>query len=153
MGMKIVDYVRLDWNNGLMLDDERLERVRGCGAHLARMAKVPAKEMSYIGPEGVCPACHCDVVRINPEDGSTECALCGVKGKLIDGRVVVEDSAAKVSHIFDAGREIHMEDLKQNARVRASLDQEEIRRRTEPLLKEIPLSSPPKAIAALAAAP
>lgn len=145
MGMKIVDYVRLDWNNGLMLEEGRLERIRSCGAHLAKMARLPAKEMTYIGPKGVCPACHCDVVRIDANNGNTECALCGVKGKLVGGQVVVDDEAVKISHIFDAGRKIHMDDLKQNARVRAGLDQEEIRRRTEPLQKEIPLSSPLKA--------
>ena len=142
MGMTIVDYVRLDWNNTLILDDARMERVRQCGAHLAKMAALPDQERSYIGPEGVCPACHCDVVRVDPETGGVECALCGVKGKLENGRVMMDPESVKLSHIFEAGRQKHMADLKNNGRVRAGLDQAEIQRRTKPLLEEIPTLKP-----------
>ena len=110
--------------------------------HFCLLYTSPREEMEYIGPEGVCPVCHCDVVRVEPRTGATECALCGVKGRLLGGRVVVAPEEAKISHILNAGRRIHMEDLKNNGRVRAGLDQEEIRRRTEPLLEEIPLSRP-----------
>lgn len=144
MGMTIVDYVRLDWNNPLILDDARMERVRQCGVHLAKMAAMKPEEMTYIGPAGVCPACHCDVVRVNPADGSVECALCGVKGHLKDGAVEMDPESVKISHIFEAGRRVHMEDLKNNGKVRAGLDQEEIRRRTRPLMEEIPALRPPK---------
>ena len=146
MGMTIVDYVRLDWNSDLMLDDKRLDLVRRCGAHVAAMAGRKSEDMEYIGPEGVCAACHCDVMRIDYETGEAHCAMCGAPGKLtvVDGkvRVVMDAESMRQSHLFESGREIHMEDLRNNARVRAAMDKEEIKRRVEPLIAEIPVSKP-----------
>lgn len=149
MGMTIVDYIRLNWNSDLMLDDARLDLVRRCGAHVAAMAAREPEQMEYIGPEGVCAACHCDVMRIDQQTGEVYCAMCGAPGRLevVDGRIRVVMNAESLhkSHLFESGREIHMEDLRNNARVRAAMDQEEVRRRVEPLAAEIPVSKPPRA--------
>lgn len=146
MGMTIVDYIRMDWNSDLMLDDLRLNRIRQCGAHVAAQAGKNPGEMSYIGPAGVCAACHCDVMRIVPESGEAYCACCGAPGKLsvVAGKVVVAMDADSMrrSHLFETGRQIHMDDLRNNARVRAAMDQTEVRRRVEPLIAEIPVSIP-----------
>ena len=146
MGMSVVDYVRLDWNADLVLDDARLEKVKACGAHVAAMVSQPPEARTYIGPQGACAACHCDVMRIVPETGEVFCATCGAPGKLavVDGKVqvVMDEESLRQSHLFESGRQIHMEDLKNNSRVRAAMDKEEIKRRKDALLAEIPASKP-----------
>lgn len=148
MGMDIVDYVRLDWNSDLMLDDKRLALVSRCGAHVAAMAARPHEEREYIGPEGVCAACHCDVMRIDYDAGTAYCAMCGAPGRLamVDGkiRVVMDGESMRQSHLFESGRQIHMADLRNNAKVRAAMDMEEVKRRVEPLQAEIPVTRPPR---------
>lgn len=148
MGMSIVDYIRLDWNSDLMLDDVRLERIRQCGAHVVAQAGKKPEDMAYIGPAGACAACHCDVMRIVPETGEVFCATCGAPGKLtvVDGKVKVtmNEESMRQSHLFESGRQIHMEDLRNNAHVRAAMDMEEVKRRVEPLIEEIAVSKPPR---------
>lgn len=146
MGLTIVDYIRMDWNSDLVLDDARVERIRKCGAHLAGQAAKAPEEMTYIGPAGACAACHCDVMRILPETGEVFCAVCGAPGKLglVDGKisVVMDDESLRRSHLFESGRQIHMEDLKNNSRVRAAMDQDEVKRRKNVLIEAIPATKP-----------
>jgi len=148
MGMPIVDFLQLEWNQGIAADEERLERVALLGKNLVLEAKKPEGHKTYHGKEGACPVCHCGVVRIE-DNGKGACALCGAVGRLElskDGRYILlmSEEEKKVSHMLESGRAQHMEDLKNNAKVRAGLDREAIAKRFDPLNKEIPVSVPEK---------
>ena len=147
--LTLVDYIRLDWNADLVVDAVRMQRVERCGRHLAEMALLPPDERHYIGPKGVCPACHCDVLTIDSETREVTCSLCGVKGKLItddgDIKFIVDKEAMLLSHMYDSGHEKHMADLKNRMRIiRAGLDQEELTRLMQPLQEEIQPIKPKK---------
>ena len=147
LGLTIVDYLRFDWSSrGLLLDERSLKRVEKSGEHLVKMCGLDPEDMTYIGPEGACPVCHCDVMRINPRTGEVFCALCGAPGQLTarEGgmEIYMDENARKQSHVLDSGREIHMIDLRRNAQIKATLNTAEIERRMRPLQDEIPLSVP-----------
>lgn len=145
MGMEIVDFLQLEWNQGIAADEERLSRVAQLGKNLVTEALKPEGKRSYHGKEGACPVCHCDVVRME-DNGRGACALCGAAGtlELSEGkyRLRLTEEERKISHILDSGRIKHAQDLKNNSIVRKNLDQEAIRRRFEPLAAEIPVSIP-----------
>ena len=144
--LSVVDYIRLDWNVDLVLDEVRMQRVAQCGRHLAEMAALPPEKRHYIGPKGVCPACYCDVLTIVPDTWEVTCSLCGVKGKLVsingEIKMIVDEESMLLSHMYDTGHEKHMADLKNNMRTRAGLDQEELARLTKPLQEEIQTIKP-----------
>jgi uncharacterized Zn finger protein (UPF0148 family) len=90
----------------------------------------PAEETTYIGPPGICPVCHSEVVEISKETGEVLCAVCGVKGTLKqDGdsyALEVTEEARLLSHVLLSGKFHHGDDLKN-----ASL-------KPDPRMKEIP---------------
>lgn len=148
MGMDIVDYVQIEWNNDWVVNEEKKERVRQLGRNIAEAAMLPSEQRVYKGTEGACPACHCNVFRLDTVGDTATCALCGIVGVpvLRDGKWSLKVTAEEMahSHIYDSGRKKHMEDLKHNAIVRAGIDQEAVNREFEPLKEEIPLLYPKK---------
>lgn len=148
LGLTIVDYLHFDWcSRGVLIDDEKMERVAQCGRHLAAMAGKKSEEMTYIGRPGICPACHCDVVRADADTGEVLCALCGAPIRFrSDGKkleVLSDEDTFRISHVRESGREIHMMDIRENARRQANI-QFEVEERMRPLLKEIPSIRPDK---------
>lgn len=146
LGLTIVDYLRFDWcSRGVLLDGEKMARVAECGRHLVQMAGKAPEEMTYIGRPGVCAACHCDVIRVDAATGEALCALCGAPVRLRGHGAALEVEAdaesLRISHVLESGRELHMRDLRENARLRGS-SQGEIERRMRPLVQEIPSAHP-----------
>ena len=142
LGLTIVDYMHFEWcSRGVLLDEAKMERVTKCGRHLAAMAGKKAEEMTYIGNPGICPVCHCDVVRANAETGEVLCALCGAPVRLkSDGRtleVISDEESFRISHVRESGREIHMSDLRENAKLLGNI-QAQVEEIMRPLYEEIP---------------
>ena len=154
LGFKIVDRTQFDWNRELLANPERVARMKKMGEHLADMAGKDPEEMFYIGPEGFCPQCHNDVMRLGPQ-GECTCSICGVIGKLTveDGEIQVAytEEMLATSHVTDSGREIHFLDLIGKGKPQPGQvpfptpeEQEEAKVVAAEYMKEIPSSKPPK---------
>lgn len=76
-----------------VLDQDLMAKAASMGRSVAENIGKPNEEMSYVGPEGVCPVCHSSIITL---EGTTtvECPVCGILGKLsVDGdKVSVEFS-------------------------------------------------------------
>ena len=62
------------------LDSAALDRAAALGRNVASQLGVPFDQARYLGPPGLCPMCHLDVVVLRGPD--VECATCGARGQL-----------------------------------------------------------------------
>lgn len=66
----------------VVLDPAALSRSAQLGAAVAAQAGRTFDEAEYVGPEGLCPMCHLDLVVLTGRD--IECGTCGARGRLAD---------------------------------------------------------------------
>lgn len=132
MNMTVVDQQLFNWTAlpaAVLLKEEMLARARRSGRHVADSLGKSAEETAYIGPPGICPVCHSEVVEISKETGDVLCAVCGVKGTLKqEGNsyaLEVTEEARLLSHVLLSGKFHHGEDLK-NASLKPDPRMEEI---------------------------
>lgn len=119
MNMTVVDQQLFNWTAlpaTVLLKDEMLARARRSGRHVAESLGKTAEEATYIGPQGLCPVCHSEVVEISKATGQVLCAVCGVKGTLKpDGdsyALEVTEEDRLLSHVLLSGKFHHGDDLK-----------------------------------------
>lgn len=121
MQFNVVDQQVFDWTAlpaVVTLMEDKLARAREVGRNVARaMASANPGEAPYVGPEGMCPACHTNLIEIlDASMNKAGCATCGIKGKLEnDGdniRLVVTEQAIANSHMKLSGKFSHGDDLK-----------------------------------------
>lgn len=76
--------------------DEQLMRQCGdLGKAIAESIGKPYEEVKWLGDEGVCPVCHCNLLSIGVDKTNrVECPICGIYGTL-------ELSGGKISVSFD----------------------------------------------------
>ena len=145
LGLQIVDYVSIPWNNGALMD-ERADQIRQAGRHLVEMARLAPEERTYIGDPGICPVCHSRVMHIGDNANELTCALCGAIGTLIveDGHVKAEFTreAMALSHVLDGGRAQHMKDLKEIGGKYRMVDPSAEKALAKKLAEEFPCSNP-----------
>lgn len=149
MGLDIVDRLQMDWNADLLFREDRMERIRESGRHVARMAKLEPEERTYIGAPGYCPVCHNDVMRLDEEGDWVSCAVCGVHGTIavVDGRITVTytQEALEKSHLRESGRRIHLADLQRNGKANAAHTPQEWAAQKKLLCGGIPTTKPSRA--------
>jgi hypothetical protein len=70
-----------------------MKKCRELGAAVADSVGLDYDKVKWYGEEGVCPVCHCDLIEIG-KDGSIECPVCGIRGKLTDtdGKITADFS-------------------------------------------------------------
>ncbi len=75
-----------------VLDQKLMDQCGELGSRIAQSIGLPYDEVEWFGEEGVCPACHNQLISIAP-NGSTavECPVCGIEGKL-----TIENDRVKV---------------------------------------------------------
>ena len=111
-------------SRSIVLDDAAMDRAAALGRNVASQLGVPFDQARYLGPPGLCPLCHLDVVVLRGPD--VECATCGARGRLgPDLRVSWTDLS--VSIISMTERRAHATEIqdtaaRQNQR-RAEIDQ------------------------------
>ena len=64
----------------VVLDDAALARSAQLGAHVASQAGRTFEDAEYLGPPGLCPMCHLDLVVLRGQ--AVECGTCGARGQL-----------------------------------------------------------------------
>jgi multimeric flavodoxin WrbA len=67
----------------VVLDQAATDRAAVLGHNVASQLGVPFDQARYLGPPGLCPMCHLDVVVLRGAD--VECATCGARGRLAPG--------------------------------------------------------------------
>ncbi len=79
----------------VVLDPAALDRAALLGRHVAGQLGAAFGQARYLGPPGLCPLCHLDVVVLRGAD--VECATCGARGLLTpDLRVTWTDLSTSV---------------------------------------------------------
>jgi multimeric flavodoxin WrbA len=66
----------------VVLDDEALARSAQLGRNVAGQLGRSFEQAEYVGPPGLCPLCHLDVVTLDGR--AVACATCGARGRLGD---------------------------------------------------------------------
>lgn len=116
MQMNVLDQHLFNWialPGVATLKDDMLARARKSGRHIAESLKGNPETAEYIGDPGLCPVCHGKLIEFNGTKAS--CAVCGVKGELVekDGAYVLEatEEAKAHSQVRLSGKFMHAEDL------------------------------------------
>jgi len=80
-GLRVIDQVMFyaQGPGEILLDDSAMKRARKLGSNLFEAASKPVEERTYVGDQGMCPACHQNLFSI--KNGILECALCQAKAK------------------------------------------------------------------------
>jgi multimeric flavodoxin WrbA len=94
----VVDQVQFEGAGtprSVVLDQAAMDRAVVLGRNVASQLGVAFDEARYLGPPGLCPMCHLDVVALRGAD--IECATCGARGWLgPDLRVTWTDLSTSV---------------------------------------------------------
>lgn len=114
---KIIDNEKFAWSKNIIMEDEKVERVREIGRNLAKAA-ADIENAQYQGDAGVCPHCHSKNFYLTPGTTEAICMTCGIEGQL-----AIEDGALKfvfpeeqIAHAHDtiSGKFFHADDIKEN---------------------------------------
>ncbi|RLV49968.1 flavodoxin family protein [Nocardioides mangrovicus] len=123
MHTTVVDQVEFEGAGtprSIVLDVDALARAGELGHHVAGQLGRSAEEAQYLGPEGLCPMCHLDVVRLRLPD--VECATCGARGVLEGGSVTWTDLSTSVLSM--AEKQAHAVEIQQTAAAHAGRREE-----------------------------
>jgi hypothetical protein len=83
MQIAVVDQVQFGGaglSRSIVLDVDAIARAAELGRHVASQLGVPFDQARYLGPPGLCPLCHLDVIILRGTD--VECGTCGAAGRL-----------------------------------------------------------------------
>lgn len=66
-----------------VLDSELMEQCGALGKAVAESVGKPYEEVEWVGEDGICPVCHCNLLSIGPDRSTRiECPICGIYGEL-----------------------------------------------------------------------
>jgi hypothetical protein len=83
MHIAVVDQVQFEGAGtprSIVLDAAAIDRAARLGRNVAGQLGVAFEAARYLGPPGLCPMCHLNVVVLRGAD--VECATCGARGQL-----------------------------------------------------------------------
>ncbi len=132
----VVDSVHFDFLNAfqtVMLSPEVTERMHEMGVNVAKAVQYKQEtgnNMEYVGMEGLCPYCHSNLLRVDP-DGSVYCPQCNVQGtvEVKDGKLSVSftEEALTKSRWAPYGQDLHIENIAKGHK-KAAIGSEEIKK-------------------------
>jgi multimeric flavodoxin WrbA len=102
----------------IVLDPAAIDRAAQLGRHVASQLGTPFDQARYLGPPGLCPLCHLDVITLHGTD--VECATCGARGHLTPGLTVTWTDLT-TSVISMAEKRSHAIEIQQTATHHAPL--------------------------------
>jgi multimeric flavodoxin WrbA len=121
MHIAVVDQVQFDGAGtprSIVLDPAALDRAARLGRNVASQLGTPFDDARYLGPPGLCPLCHLDVITLRGTD--VECATCGARGHLTPGLTVTWTDLT-TSVISMAEKRSHYAEIQQTAARHAAL--------------------------------
>lgn len=127
MHIAVVDQVQFGGAGtprSIVLDGAAIERAALLGRNVAGQLGVPFEQARYLGPPGLCPMCHLDVIALHGAD--VECATCGARGLLTPaGQVSWTNLSTSV--ISMAEKRAHAAEIQETAaqhgQLRAEIDE------------------------------
>jgi len=127
MQIAVVDQVQFEGAGtprSVVLDQAAIDRAAALGRNVASQLGVPFETARYLGPPGLCPMCHLDVVVLRGTD--VECATCGARGLLApEPRVTWTDLSASVISMDE--KRAHAAEIQETAerhlKVRAEIEE------------------------------
>jgi hypothetical protein len=115
MHIAVVDQVQFEGAGtprSIVLDPAAIDRAALLGRNVASQLGIPFDQASYLGPPGLCPLCHLDVITLRGTH--VECATCGARGHLTpDLTVTWTDLTTSV--ISMAEKRAHFAEIQQTA--------------------------------------
>ena len=113
----VIDNEKFAWSKNIIMEDEKVERVREIGRNLAAAA-ADIEAASYKGDKGVCPHCHGKNFYFPGQTNDAICMMYGIEGKLeiVDGEMQFVFPEEQLQHAHDTlpGKFIHADDIKEN---------------------------------------
>jgi len=127
MHIAVVDQVQFGGAGtprSIVLDGAAIERSALLGRNVASQLGVPFDQARYLGPPGLCPMCHLDVIALRGAD--VACATCGARGLLTTaGQVTWTDLSTSVISMEE--KRAHAVEIQETAaqhgQVRAEIDE------------------------------
>mgnify|MGYP004503045685 CR=1 FL=1 len=129
-GWKVVNNEYFSWCKDVILQDDKVEKMKEIGKNLVEAAQdmIDRKlmifdedndKLSYTkSAKGACPHCNGNAFYIHPGTAIAECELCGLKGelKVVDGVMKLEYDPATEYHAHDilSGKALHGQDIFEN---------------------------------------
>jgi hypothetical protein len=128
-GWKVVNNEFFSWSKDVIMQDDKVERMKEIGRNLAEAAQdiidrdlmigEESDKISYWkGKEGACPHCQGNNFYIYPGTTNCVCELCGLEGTLevVDGAFKFKFDPATEHHAHDiiSGKFLHGDDIFQN---------------------------------------
>jgi hypothetical protein len=121
MHIAVVDQVQFEGAGtprSVVLDQAAIDRAAVLGRNVAAQLGVPFDQARYLGPPGLCPMCHLDVIVLRGAE--VECATCGARGLLApDQQVTWTDLSASVISMDE--KRAHAAEILQTAERHAGL--------------------------------
>jgi multimeric flavodoxin WrbA len=102
----------------VVLDDDALARSARLGRAVAAQLGRSFDEVEYVGPPGLCPMCHLDVVTLVGR--TVECATCGARGRLADD-FSIEWTDLDTSVVSMAEKRAHYDEILDTAQRHAAV--------------------------------
>lgn len=116
-GWKIIDNEVFPWSKTIIMEDDKVARIREIGLNLADAAK-DIQAATYQGESGICPHCHSREFYLNDSATAAICCLCGIEGELkVDGGKVTFNFPQEVvalAHDTLSGKLKHAEEIREN---------------------------------------
>jgi multimeric flavodoxin WrbA len=143
MHIAVIDQVQFEGAGtprSVVLDQTALDRAAALGRNVASQLGVPFDQARYLGPPGLCPMCHLDVVVLRGAD--VECATCGARGRLGPGPGVTWTDLTSSVISMDEKR-AHAAEIQDTAARHAGL-REQIDQRARAFDAYDPAVSPPR---------
>ncbi|HML37633.1 MAG TPA: flavodoxin family protein [Bacillota bacterium] len=111
---KVVDNTVFSWSKSIIMEDEKVAECHRIGADLAKAA-ADIENAQYLGETGICSNCYSRNFLIH-KDGSAECEVCGIKGKLSfengTSRFDFPEGELEHAHTLLPGKFKHMDDIR-----------------------------------------
>jgi multimeric flavodoxin WrbA len=113
---KVVENKVFLWSKKILMDDSKIAEAHELGKNLAAAA-ADIEKARWIGPEGMCPHCHCNNFNIEPGSKKVVCCLCGIEGTLVDDgdrfSFVYPEARLQLAHDTLPGKFKHADDIKE----------------------------------------
>lgn len=146
--LQVVDTLIFDWGKSIVMQDDRVARIREAGYSIAKAAMDP-DNAKYLGDPGICSNCHSRLMHLSDDAKRVECSVCGIVGQLLidNGKVKFEFAPEQYEHAHDAlpGKLKHVDDIGRNEKAFAEAKQtEEFKKRIKAYREFIQPSRPPR---------
>jgi len=145
-----VDNLVFSWGKSIIVEDDRVARIREAGRSIAKAAMDP-DNAKYLGDPGICSNCHSRLMYLNDDASRVECSVCGVVGELsvVNGKIRFNfgPEQYEIAHDKLPGKLKHVEDIGRIEGAFAEAQQtEEFKKRMKAYREFIQPSRPPRGV-------